>query len=245
MHIDPDEKLAGYRQIEIRDLLRQLRNKPDGWEISLIEKSLHVSCDEAINLAKELKGRDFIRSGGRISKRNLNGFRDEELTIWELTDKGRRFAKASTEWISREQAREIISSLLKRIEQANQNPEIIYTISRALVFGSYIATDNQRLSDVDVALEFIPKEQDSQKQEELNETRRCQAETRGKRFEDFQQRQAWPEDEVYNFLQEDSCHLDFDKVAFVLEENLPYKEIYPTTDGTIVLVCKSPSQNSR
>jgi predicted nucleotidyltransferase len=232
MHLDPDKKLAGYPQIEIRDLLRKSNKELDKWQLSFIEEGLSTFRDEAIKLVKELESRNLIQDSGRkIYKSNPRDFQREELIIWELTDKGRRFAKASTERISRDEADRIIRSLLKQIDQANQNPEFTYIISQALVFGSYI-TDIQCLSDVDIALELTPKEQDPQKQTTREKARRDQAQASGK-LNSYPDWEVWPKQEIYNFLQEEIGHLDFDTVAFVLASQLPHKNLYPIIDETI------------
>src|SRR2546430_1194801 len=174
MYIDPDKELAGYRQIEIRDFLRKAMDcEPLGWNFSLIERSLNVSRDEAVKIFKELESTGLIQpSGSRppIFRRNHRKSQREELIIWDLTDHGRRFAKASTQCISRDHAEETLRRFPKRVEQANNNADFTYTINRALLFGSCLE-DRQLVGDVDIALEFKPKSPDPRRQKEMNEAR--------------------------------------------------------------------------
>jgi len=228
MYIDPNKEIAGYSQVKIRDLLLKANREKEEWEISFITKNLNASQDEAIKLVKELEQEGLIEvsTGKKIWKRNPEKFQKEELTNWKLTDEGRRFSKASTECISRNEAQKRIDGLPKRIEQANQNPEFAYTISRAFVFGSYLETDKQYLGDVDIALEFEPKEKDPQKQQEREEVRKVLAKASGKvnSLLDFD---SWPKNEICDFLQEGIGHMDIAMVADVLGENWKYRTLYP------------------
>lgn len=228
VRIDPDKELAGYVQVKIRDLLRKANQGSESWKICFISENLHISREETIKVVRALEKEGLIiqaRDRG-IYKRNPDKFQKEELTEWELTDKGRRFAKASTEGISRDEADKIISTLPTRIEQINQNPEFVYTIRRAFIFGSYVETDDQCLGDVDIALELEPKENDPQKQQEREEVRRSLARESGK-INSLQDFECWPKNEVYNFLQEGLGHLDFERVEFVCQEKLKHRVLYP------------------
>jgi predicted nucleotidyltransferase len=222
MYIKPNEKLAGHPKRKIRDMFRQGMSKLEGWGLGLIQENLGISFDEARKISRELERQGFIRRKHRIFKRGSSN--SGELDRWELTAEGQRLAKASIHRISRTNASGIIQELLKRIEQANNNP-FAYTISYAVLFGSYL-TKKQCLGDIDIGIKLIPKITDPDKQSGIEEARIRQAEAAGKHFDDEPTRRAWPQDEVVIFLDNNISHLDLNDADRIVQLGCLYKVIY-------------------
>ena len=224
MYIKPDEKLVGHPKRKIRDMLRQGMSQLKGWGLGLIQENLGVSFDEAREVARELEQQGLIRIKHRIFKRGSSD--SGELDRWELTEEGQRLAKASIHLISCAEASDIIQDLLKRIEQVNNNPHFAYTISYAVLFGSYL-TEKQHLGDIDIGIKLTSKITDSNKQNEIEEARIRRAEAAGKHFSDEPTRRAWPQDEVVLFLESEIPHIDLNDADGIMQLGCLYKVIYP------------------
>jgi hypothetical protein len=224
MYIELEEKLAGHSKRKIREMFRNGIDKLEGRGLILIQESLGVSLNKAKEISRELERQGLIRIRHRIFKRGSSN--SEELNRWELTGEGQRLAKASFHLISRAEASGIIQELLKRIEQANNNPHFAYTISYAVLFGSYL-TKKRHLGDVDIGIKLIPKITNPDKQTEIEEARIRQAEAAGKHFDDEPRRRAWPQDEVVISLDNNISHLDLNDADRIVQLGCLYKVIYP------------------
>lgn len=53
---------------------------------------------------------------------------------------------------SRKTARSVLNNVIKKIQEANEKEEFIYKITRAVLFGSYINSDKEKIGDLDIAL---------------------------------------------------------------------------------------------
>ena len=52
----------------------------------------------------------------------------------------------------RETAKRTLENLIKRIKEANGNDEFIYKITKAVLFGSYINSNKEKVGDLDIAI---------------------------------------------------------------------------------------------
>lgn len=53
---------------------------------------------------------------------------------------------------SRETAKKTIENVLIKIKEVNKNDRFIYKITKAVLFGSYINSDKEKIGDLDIAL---------------------------------------------------------------------------------------------
>jgi len=60
--------------------------------------------------------------------------------------------------ITRQTADHVLSQLLERVNQVNSNEYFLAKVTKVVVLGSYLRTDADRLSDLDIAVELQPKE---------------------------------------------------------------------------------------
>lgn len=56
---------------------------------------------------------------------------------------------------NRKTAEQALINLLNKIKEANQKEEFIYIITKAVLFGSYINTDNEKIGNKDIVLQGI------------------------------------------------------------------------------------------
>ena len=52
----------------------------------------------------------------------------------------------------RKTAQNALNNVLKRIKEANKNEDFIYKITKAVLFGSYINSDKEKIGDLDIAI---------------------------------------------------------------------------------------------
>lgn len=61
-------------------------------------------------------------------------------------------AKKSNITYSRATAQRALENVIQRIEKANNKKEFIYKITKAVLFGSYINSNKEKVGDLDIAL---------------------------------------------------------------------------------------------
>lgn len=61
--------------------------------------------------------------------------------------------------ILRSTAKSLLEKLVGRAREANARPEFVYSVARIAVFGSYVSSDKEKLGDLDVAIELVPRYQ--------------------------------------------------------------------------------------
>lgn len=68
----------------------------------------------------------------------------EKYNLIKLNNKSRVY--------SRETAQKSLKNVIKRINEANRNDEFIYKITKAVLFGSYINSNKEKVGDLDIAI---------------------------------------------------------------------------------------------
>lgn len=53
---------------------------------------------------------------------------------------------------TRETAKMTLENVIKRIKEANRNDKFIYKITKAVLFGSYINSNKEKVGDLDIAI---------------------------------------------------------------------------------------------
>lgn len=62
---------------------------------------------------------------------------------------------------SRETAQRALENLKQKIKEANQREDFIYEIKKAVLFGSYINSNKEKLGDIDIALYIDLKDKET------------------------------------------------------------------------------------
>ena len=89
-----------------------------------------------------------------------------------------------------------MQGLVSRAEAINSNPKYLYSVCSIVVFGSYLK-ENDRLGDLDVAIELSPRIHDA---DERTKAHLRYARESGRRFSNFTDEPYWAEAEVYQVL---------------------------------------------
>ena len=199
MRIDSKSEIAGIPAVKLRDYLKDVQRHR--FSADSIACGLKISIRQARAVVKELLDRRYIEKTER--------FKFEKRDVYICTQDGAQFSAAmATKPVSRETADRHMAELMQRIRAVNASSEYLVWVSRLIVFGSYLS-DKENISDVDVAVVLIRKEQDGSKHVEAVLRRADQAEGAGRRFGTFIEKLSWDETEVMLFLRKRSRVLQF------------------------------------
>lgn len=196
MRIDPEQRLAGYPILAIRDLLRKFV-----FDHVWVERHLKVNEAEAERIIEAL------RSGGWIthSKRH----KSPNGTMWQTTPEGTRLANAEDrEPIGRAEASRAIDALIRRIREVEADDRWLVRAGEALLFGSAL-TDAPEINDVDVIVKLEPKPRFSKSFNEAMKAKLDSLTAAGKTFANSRALATFLNAEVIAYLQAASPHLSF------------------------------------
>lgn len=185
MRLDRDEVIAGVPILAIRGLLRKLN-----WRIGLADVARVLTLDpaEARALVDELHLLGLIAP--------VNGEQD----TWAPTPRGNALAGArALPPMTRKTAEALLEAFLRRVTELNTSNKYVYRVARVVVFGSYLS-DSPTMNDLDLAVEFVPRETDPDRHFEACERHTQAARAAGRRFSGFVDQLGWPEEEVRRFL---------------------------------------------
>jgi predicted nucleotidyltransferase len=213
MQIKSTDTIAGVSILAIRKLMRKGRDS--SWNILFIKETLNISKVKAKILIDELLSQQYIEADGE----------DEGLQYWKTTLLGNQLALASAaKPIKRETADKKVNEFLNRAHEVNSNDNYLYYVNRACLFGSYLSS-NEKLGDLDILVELLPKHSDRDKQQKLERLKIKQAIEYGKNFSYFVQELFWPYEEVLRFLKNRSRSISLHSK---LDEglNTDFKEIF-------------------
>ena len=120
-------------------------------------------------LAEVMRDEGFVEPSGRGG--------------WRLTQAGVTFSVATAaKPVTRATAEQALAQFLDRVRRAGQDPYFLAKPIRVVLYGSMLKRDVQRLSDVDLAVELVPKEADPARAQVLNQERVEELAARGHEF---------------------------------------------------------------
>jgi len=138
--------ISGHDALALRGALRRLRGRPfspeeAAWRLAAPE-------DQAPDLVVALADAGLVEEAAPGAPRPW----------YKLTLAGNALANATARKpVSRAVARRHLEGLIARAEIIDASPDYLVWVERILVFGSYLDEGVERLSDVDVALELVPR----------------------------------------------------------------------------------------
>jgi predicted nucleotidyltransferase len=149
MRIDAKGTIAGKPALLVRDCLRTLR-AGTSWRLATLEMAASLEPGTGRPLLRALSAGGLVKSVG-------NGW-------WEITSAGQRLSSATAaKPITRRTAEKALHELLTRVERVNRDTRFLGRVNRVVLFGSMLREDVDRLSDVDLAVEVVPKIADPEK----------------------------------------------------------------------------------
>jgi hypothetical protein len=192
MRITRDMTIAGVPAIQLRDTLRTYGT--GGWDAKDLARDLKASLEDGRRIVEHLLAEGYLEVA--------TSHRGEPL--YDLTMKGTALTLASaTKPIKRATAERLVEEVRLRAAAINGAETYLFNVGRILVFGSYL-TDCPTLGDVDLAVELKPKIED---REALTAACRKYSADSGRRFSNFFQRLAWPEEEIYRILKNSNSYI--------------------------------------
>lgn len=157
MRIDPKGAIHGYPTLLVRQTLRCLRGD-FVWGEEALEKAAKLPPGTSHALAKALEAEGLIeasRHGG-----------------WTVTQAGDTLAVATAARpVSRRTAEGALAQFLERVARVNDDPYFLARVTRVALYGSLLRPEVKRLSDVDLAVQLVAKETDSERLREANAER--------------------------------------------------------------------------
>ena len=188
MRVDLHERIAGQPAVKVREFLR--RAFDGNWNLSYVAKKLRVDLVVAEEVVAELGRRGYIKAAESSSGE----------AHWSNTMQGNAFSHASgAKPLLRSSADQRVKEFLARVAEIGKNPEFLYRVETAVLFGSYL-TAKDRINDIDLFLRIVPKEKDREKQHLLEQRRTEEAMRQGKSFGTFVDQISWPQTEVLKYL---------------------------------------------
>jgi predicted nucleotidyltransferase len=223
MYIDPKSQIAGVPALQVRKFLRRL----DGyeWTGADIAASLDLPGSRAEKLVSELLQLGYIepamtRQGKPFYRRTLSG------SAFSLASAARP--------LTRKTADKKLAEFLDRVRAVNVNPDLAYRVRKVLLFGSYL-TGQERINDIDVAVELVFRETERSKREAALDARVQVALQAGRQFSNYTNQVLWPYEEVLLLLKSRSraisLHPADDPILKQTESRVIFQDEYEGSTG--------------
>jgi len=213
MQININDEMFGLPVMKLREFFRRYTNN---WDIENIMYFFDFDREKANTLMIQLEEEGYIEKG--------NKFRDEQL--WRNSIKGNALALASAaKPILRITAERKINEFLVRVKEVNKNEYYLYKIKKVVLFGSYLS-EAEKLGDIDLAIEIVPKETEPNKFQKLAHARSREAKHNGRHFSNYVEEVYWPQSEVLKFLKSRSRSISIHFVDEPVIKNSKHKVIF-------------------
>ncbi len=141
----------------VRAWLRKLRTLLC-WDMAAFEAVASLDPGTGRTIVRALSKAGLVESLGRGR--------------WEITQAGQTLSSATAaKAVSRSTAEKALREFLERVERVNEDDRFLGRVNRVVLFGSMLRKDVDRLSDVDIAVEVVPKIADRERHEAANRRR--------------------------------------------------------------------------
>jgi predicted nucleotidyltransferase len=182
MRIDPKGTIAGYPALLVRRALRQL--------------DLHMEWDLGRLEAITREGHAFVNvlaAAGLVEPTRKGN--------WSITRAGKALSSATAApRVKRARAERALGEFLGRVDLVNRRPVFLAKMAEVVLFGSMSKPEVDRVSDLDLAVEILPKESNPERARAINERRELELELLGRRFRGFLDRELFWYWETFRYL---------------------------------------------
>gem|GEM_PF-2234731 len=236
MNIQPNQKLFGFPALEIRRLLRECGFA--GFSTGIVAETLRITRSHALRLVRTLT-RDGLMVEVSNNLANVMcrlSTEGDRVKFYQLTIKGHALRMTTArKRIKRATADRLVKEFLKRVNEVNANPDVMFWIDEVIAFGSFV-DESPTLSDVDLAVLFVPKTQDRELWLSLAKERVAKARSNGRHFTTFVEKLGWPRREIELYLRKGmtALHLHDMREKAELINILPYQTIYVRPQSELV-----------
>ena len=213
MIINSKDKMFGLPVMKLREFFKRYT---DNWDVESIMCFFDLDRKKADALLIQLAEEGYIEKGSK--------FHEEQL--WTNSVKGNALALASAaKPILRTTAEKKINEFLARVKEVNTNGYYLYKIKKVVLFGSYLG-EAERLGDIDLAIEIVPKETDRDKFQKSAQDRSREAVHNGRHFNNYAEEVYWPQAEVLKYLKSRSRSISIHFTSDSVLENSKQKVIF-------------------
>ncbi|MFD4351541.1 hypothetical protein ACFWPX_03230 [Nocardia sp. NPDC058518] len=164
MNIDGQAEFehTGNTYLRIRDCL-QVMSKQSYVEKDWYERVLGKDLENSSTVFDILIAQGYLEPQGPVPVDvwNRETRRHDRIILpsYHPTSKAYALANASAaKPVHRATADKALAGFLERVEQAATDPMNLYVVDRAVLFGSMLDPQRQRVSDVDLAVKLVPNE---------------------------------------------------------------------------------------
>ncbi len=175
-------EIAGVSAGAVREFLLEAA-EVESWDLAYVAKALAIDRAAAAQVVQALEASGYVERAGKG---------------WRNTAAGNAVAGVSkARPIKRETIRKSLDALVARVKELNAREDLLYRITKVVLYGPYLTTKQELLKNADVAVELMPKIADRERLERLGAER---ARESGRRFASHAARAAWPRAEVLQLL---------------------------------------------
>jgi predicted nucleotidyltransferase len=186
VRVDSKTTVAGHPVLLVRQALRKLR-QIDTWDSNMLEAAAGLPAGAGPELAKAMAADGLIR---KLQK-----------DAWTICQSGMTFAAATAaNRLTRATAERALAAFMDRVARVNNDQYFLGQVTRVALFGSMLNPDTDRPSDVDLAVQIIPKTADWDSHNEKNNERAQQLMMLGHQFHHTIEYAACWHLEVFRFL---------------------------------------------
>ena len=127
--------------------------------------------------------------------------------------------------INRDRADQIVRETLHRIDEANQNPEFLWSVERVSVFGSYADPTREDFADIDLAVNLERRHPELTRQQ-FTLLERDRALASGRQFRNYMEELFYPRREVLRFIKAKDPYLSLHTFEELKELGIEGKPLY-------------------
>ena len=143
MHLDSKAMVAGYPVLFVRQALRKLRSV-ETWSTGMLESAAGLPPGTGRDFAKALASQGLIQ---KLRK-----------DTWTFCQAGMTLTAATAaKRLTRATAERALATFMERVARVNSDSYFLGQVSRVALFGSMLNPDIARPSDIDLAVEIVPK----------------------------------------------------------------------------------------
>ena len=214
MRILPKQIIADIPILKVRDFFVYLdRHHRDTFILKEVCDYFNISESKAKNLLNELFDEELIEVGNGCYKLTLKG---TALSIARCVPP-----------LNRVKADKILKDFMQRVEEINSSDYYLYSVSKILLFGSYIQENAIDFGDIDIAFELEKKIKNYDEHKRLNNDLVKKARAEGRSFSSFVDEIFYSRTLVELKLKNRNRYISLHEMSDGVLEITETKQIYP------------------
>ncbi len=128
--------------------------------------------------------------------------------------------KTNRQQFKRETATKTLENVLQKIKEVNRNKDFIYTITKAVLFGSYINSNKEKIGDLDIAI-YLKLKDETKSEPEQNYERYIKASSN---YLPFILQFYYGKEEVFRYIKNNKRIVQLHDAVEIEKESIRYNE---------------------